>query len=60
MWKVGCFYGTGEELIAKAYADSKGKGDQYKLIVEYVERIKDVQICKQNGASTGEDGGDDR
>ena len=23
MWKVGCFYGTGEELIMKAYNDSK-------------------------------------
>ena len=25
MWKVGCFYGTGEELIAKAYKDSEEK-----------------------------------
>ena len=39
MWKVGCFYGTGEELIAKAYKDSKEKGREYENIVRYVERI---------------------
>ena len=39
MWKVGCFYGTGEELIAKAYADSEEKGREYECIVKYVERI---------------------
>ncbi len=22
MWRVGCFYGTGEELVAKAYKDT--------------------------------------
>lgn len=59
MWDVGCFHGTGEALIEKAYADSKEKGEQYKLIVEYVERIKNVQICKQDSVATGEDGGDD-
>lgn len=58
MWKVGCFYGTGEALVEKAYEDSKEKGEQYKLIVEYVERIKNVQICKQDSVATGEDGGD--
>lgn len=40
-WKVGCFYGTGAELIAKAYKDSQESGDEYKRIVEYVESIKD-------------------
>lgn len=59
MWDVGCFHGTGEALVEKAYADSKEKGEQYKLIVEYVERIKNVQICKQDCVATGEDGGDD-
>lgn len=38
-WKVGCFYGTGEELIKKAYVDSKLIGDCYKATVEYVENI---------------------
>ena len=40
MWSVGCFYGTGEELIKKAYADSEEKGREYERIVKYVESIK--------------------
>ena len=39
-WRVGCFYGSGEELIAKAYKDSETSGREYKRIVEYVESIK--------------------
>lgn len=39
MWKVGCFYGTGEELIKKAYADSEKSGREYERIVKYVESI---------------------
>lgn len=39
-WKVGCFYGTGEELIAKAYKDSEESGREYERIVNYVESIK--------------------
>ena len=39
MWKVGCFYGTGEELITKAYEDSELSGREYKRIVDYVESI---------------------
>ena len=38
MWRTGCFFGTGEELIKKAYNDYKEKGDQFKLLVEYVEK----------------------
>jgi carbonic anhydrase/acetyltransferase-like protein (isoleucine patch superfamily) len=38
MWNVGCFYGTGEELIQKAYKDSKESGDNYRKYVEFVER----------------------
>lgn len=37
MWSVGCFYGTGEELIKKAYKDSSKSGRQYERIVKYVE-----------------------
>ena len=44
MWSVGCFYGTGEELIKKAYKDSELSGRQYERIVKYVEEIK-----KDNG-----------
>lgn len=39
MWKVGCFYGTGKELIEKAYRDSELSGREYKRVVEYVESI---------------------
>lgn len=39
MWKVGCFYGTGEELITKAYADSEESGKEYERVVRYVESI---------------------
>lgn len=39
MWAVGCFYGTGEELIEKAYKDSTRSGDEYKRIVDYVNNI---------------------
>ena len=39
MWKVGCFYGSGKELIEKAYKDSKLSGKEYKRVVDYVESI---------------------
>ena len=38
-WSVGCFYGTGEELIKKAYADSVKSGREYERVVRYVESI---------------------
>lgn len=39
MWKVGCFYGTGDELIKKAYIDSEISGREYKRVVNYVNSI---------------------
>ena len=39
-WLVGCFYGSGEELVAKAYKDSELSGREYQRVVEYVESIK--------------------
>ena len=39
MWKVGCFYGTGEELIEKAYKDSELSGKEYEKVVKYAETI---------------------
>lgn len=39
MWSVGCFYGTGEELIEKAYKDSELSGREYERVVKYVESI---------------------
>lgn len=47
MWRVGCFYGTGEELIEKAYKDSEVSGREYKRVVEYVEAMyKDLENGK--------------
>ena len=39
MWKVGCFYGTGEKLVEKAYKDSEISGREYERVVKYVEAI---------------------
>lgn len=38
-WHVGCFRGTGEELIKKAYQDSEKSGKEYERVVRYVESI---------------------
>lgn len=38
-WHVGCFSGTGEELIKKAYQDSEKSGREYERVVRYVESI---------------------
>ena len=44
MWSVGCFYGTGDELVKKAYKDSSKSGRQYERIVKYVEEtLKDEE-----------------
>ena len=48
MWSVGCFYGTGEELIKKAYKDSELSGREYKRVVEYVESILRDEKLKKN------------
>lgn len=42
-WAVGCFYGTGEELIKKAYADSDLAGKCYEASVKYVEEIERIK-----------------
>ena len=39
MWKVGYFYGTGKELVEKAYKDSELSGREYERVVKYVESI---------------------
>ena len=50
MWSVGCFYGTGDELIKKAYEDSEDKGKHYEEIVEYVNKcvLKEEYYKKKN------------
>ena len=40
MWSVGCFHGTGAELIAKAYKDSEKSGKCYEAIVKAQEAIE--------------------
>ena len=42
MWSVGCFHGTGAELIAKAYKDSEKSGKCYEVIVKAQEEIEKV------------------
>ena len=48
MWRVGCFHGTGEELIAKAYKDSELSGKCYEAIVRAQEAI-DRAIDEKEG-----------
>ena len=43
MWTVGCFYGTGDELIKKAYADSEDIGKHYEVFVKLVETLKNME-----------------
>ena len=40
MWKVGCFYGTGQELIKKAYEDSEQSGKCYEACVNLVLELE--------------------
>ena len=42
MWKVGCFFGIGQELIEKAYQDSKVSGKYYEACVKFVEKIEEI------------------
>ena len=39
MWRVGCFYGTGKELIEKAYKDSEISGKMYEKYVKFAENF---------------------
>ena len=39
-WKVGCFHGTGKELIQKAYKDSEVSGKNYERFVKFVENLE--------------------
>ena len=46
MWKVGCFYGTGQELIEKAYADSERSGQNYERYVKFAEQKQPIHKKK--------------
>ena len=39
MWHVGSFYGTGKELIKKAYKDSEISGREYGRVVKFVKNM---------------------
>lgn len=43
MWRVGCFYGTGEELVKKAYKDSEKSGKHYELYVNLVKEMERME-----------------
>lgn len=53
MWSVGCFFGTGEELIDKAFEDDAKKYEVYKLFVDLVNKKKriDEKYKKENELS---------
>ena len=40
MFRVGCFYGTGDALIEKAYKDSQLSGECYEASVLYVRMLE--------------------
>ena len=42
MWTVGCFHGTGEELIEKARKDNEEKAKCYAFYVKLVEDLQKV------------------
>lgn len=44
MWTVGCFHGTGEQLIEKARKDNKDKAKCYALYVKLVEDLQKVKL----------------
>ena len=47
MFRVGCFYGTGDELIKKAYKDSQLSGDCYEASVQYVQMLEQAFASKK-------------
>ena len=44
MWRVGCFYGTSQELIDKAYKDSENSGKHYEAYVKFVEQLEVLEV----------------
>ena len=55
MWKVGCFYDTGDKLVKKAYADSERSGRCYEAIVRAIETIEDelqYQLLSSTNSTT--------
>ena len=44
MWKAGCFYGKGKQLVEKAYADSELSGRCYGAVVAAMEEIEAAKM----------------
>ena len=42
-WHVGCFDGTGEELIKKAYKDSELSGKMYEMYVHFAKQVAEAK-----------------
>ena len=42
-WKVGDFYGTGEELLGKFYKESKEKGYYYEQFVNFNKQLANLK-----------------
>ena len=56
MWRVGCFYGTGQELIEKAYQDSEQSGKCYEAYVNLVlelEHLEDIERILEYDGTDG-------
>lgn len=47
MFRVGCFLGTGDKLIEKAYKDSQLSGDCYEASVQYVQLLEQAFVSKK-------------
>ena len=52
MYQAGCFRGTGDELVRKAYRDSEMSGREYERVARYVETV--LAGMAAEGATNGE------
>ena len=48
-WHVGCFNGTGEELIKRAYSNSELSGKMYELYVHIAKQVVKTQQQLEEG-----------
>lgn len=50
MWRAGCFYGTGNELAAKAMLDGPRSGMCYAELVKFQEHIDGIRAERAGGS----------
>ena len=43
MWRAGCFYGAGQELINEAYKDNENSGKHYEAYVNFVKILEELE-----------------